>query len=261
MRVSSRVLRTASEATYAFLVLVAVVATGLSCAAIIAQAVRTSPTRSWTKNFNALVIGASYVVVFAASLSFCVKRRVAVRLKLQRISKTYRSVGRHDLPDVRGTQSRSYPFSVESVHKHVLQEYIRACLVSFESLPKNVYHEGWGRPGTRYSGISFRRTLLDTIPHIDTLAHVVIPLHPRLKPHARMLHHFRFLNPLLPKDEDGMTPLHYYDSAIQLARHSSRELTEDEFETGMNAAYQIEKCLNECRLEMLESDSATQLNA
>jgi len=56
-----------------------------------------------------------------------------------------------------------------------------------------------------------------------------------------MLHHFRFLNPLLPKDEDGMSPLHYYDSAIQLARHSARELTEEEFEIGMNAAYQIEK--------------------
>ncbi|KAH9486756.1 Protein PRY2 [Psilocybe cubensis] len=245
MRLSSRVLRTASEATYVFLALVAVVATGLSCAAIISQAVRTSPGRSWTNNFNALVIGASYIIVFAASASFCVKRRVAVRLKLQRISKTYRSVGKHDLPD--------------SVHKHVLQEYTRACLVSFESLPKNVYHEGWGRPGTKYNGVSFRRALLDTIPHIDELAHVVIPLHPRLKPHARMLHHFRFLNPLLPKDEDGMTPLHYYDSAIQLARHSSREVTEEEFETGMEAAYQIEKCLNECRLEMLESDSTTQL--
>jgi hypothetical protein len=89
-----------------------------------------------------------------------------------------------------------------------------------------------------------------------------------------MLHHFRFLNPLLPKDEDGITHLHYYDSAIQLARNSARELTEEEFEIGMNAANQIEKrsvsrysfvhafiysflaqSLNECRLEMLEPDS------
>jgi hypothetical protein len=75
----------------------------------------------------------------------------------------------------------------------------------------------------------------------DYLAHIVIPLHPELKPHARMLHHFRFLNPLLLKDEDGMTPLHYYDSAVQLARNSARELTEGEFEAGMNAADQIEK--------------------
>lgn len=153
--------------------------------------------------------------------------------------------------------------------------------------------------GTKYSGISFRRALLDTISHIgmfkhqrglhlgnepdffslfspDELAHVIIPLHPKLKPHARMLHHFRFLNPLLPKDEDGISPLHYYDSAIQLARNSACALTEEEFEIGLNAAYQIEKMsvcflcntreltlkyrssLNDCRLEMLESDSTTQ---
>lgn len=94
-----------------------------------------------------------------------------------------------------------------------------------------------------------------------------------------MLHHFRFLNPLLPKDEDGISPLHYYDSAVQLARNSARALTEEEFEIGITAASQIEKwcviflladmglscsrttpSLNECRLEMLESDSMTQLD-
>ncbi|KAF8203095.1 hypothetical protein BJ912DRAFT_340816 [Pholiota molesta] len=241
---SPRVLRTVSEATYVFLVIIAIVAAGLSCAAIISQAVRTSDTESWKKNFNALVIGASYIVLFAVSISFCVKRRVAVRLKLQRISRTYRTIGRDDLPD--------------SVGKYVLQEFTRTCLVAYESLPKNVHHAGWGRPGTEYSGVQFRRALLDTIAHIDQLAHVVIPLHPKLKPHARMLHHFRFLNPLLPKDEDGISPLHYYDSAVQLARNSARALTEEEFEIGITAASQIEKCLNECRLEMLESDSMTQ---
>lgn len=76
---------------------------------------------------------------------------------------------------------------------------------------------------------------------IDALAHLVIPLHPNLKPHARMLLHFRFLVPLLPVDEDGMSPLHYYDSAIQLARSSAKELTEEEFEIGINAANEIEK--------------------
>jgi len=187
------------------------------------------------------VVGASYIIILVASVLFCIKRRVAVRQKLQRISKTYITIERGDLPD--------------SVHKYIHQEYIRACLVSYESLPTNVFHEGWGRPGTKYSGIQFRRALLDTIPQIDKLARIVIPLHPRLKPHARMLHHFRFLSPLLPIDENGMSPLHYYDSAIQIARNSTRALSEEEFETGMNAVQQIERCLNECRLEMLESDS------
>jgi len=178
---------------------------------------------------------------------------VAVRLKLQRISKTY-IIGKDDLPN--------------SVHKHVTHEYVRTCLVSYDSLPQEVYHDGWGRPGTKYAGVRFRRALLDTIPRIDALAHQIIPLHPTLKPHARMLHHFRFLMPLLPKDEDGLTPLHYYDSAVQVARNFSsgregEEMTEEEFEVGMRAADGIEKCLNECRLEMLEedSDSITRLDA
>ncbi|KAJ3505096.1 hypothetical protein NLJ89_g7594 [Agrocybe chaxingu] len=211
---SSRVLRTASETAYGFLILITVIAAALSCTALISQAVRTSPTRSWSKNINAVIVGAAYFFLFAVSVLFCVKRRVAVRLKLQRISKTYRTIGRDDLPG--------------SVDKYVMEEYIRACLVSFESLPTDVHHEGWGRPGTQYSGIRFRRALLDTIPRIA-------------ETHARMLHHFRFIAPLLPKDDAGLSPLHYYDSAIQLVRNSKRELTEEEFEVGLKAAEQIMK--------------------
>lgn len=47
-----------------------------------------------------------------------------------------------------------------------------------------------------------------------------------------------------------MTPLHYFDSAIQLARNSARELTEEEFEIGMNAATQIEKRLGSYYLHL-----------
>ncbi|KAF9015339.1 hypothetical protein BDQ17DRAFT_1340877 [Cyathus striatus] len=243
--VPARILKTLSELSYGFLVLVTAVATGLSCTALLSQSVRTSPNKSWANNFNAVVIGASYIIVLLASLLFCVKRRVTVRLELQKISKAYRTVGRGDLP--------------EPVHKYVTQEYIRTCLIAHESLPKDIVHEGWGQPGTKYSGVRFRRALLDTVPNLDALAHIVIPLHPKLKPHARMLHHFRFILPLLPKDEDGLTPLHYYDSAVQLARNCAREMTEEEFETGMSSAKDIERSLNDCRLEMLEG-STTQLN-
>lgn len=60
---SPKILRTISETSYALLVLLLVVATGLSCAALLSQAVRTSPNRNWKNNFNALVIGASYIAV------------------------------------------------------------------------------------------------------------------------------------------------------------------------------------------------------
>lgn len=125
--------------------------------------------------------------------------------------------------------------------------------------------------GTLYEGTQYRRSLLDTIlvigeqrvsklvpagilshlfspfrcglpwagPYLDKLAHQVIPRHPELRPHARMLHHFRFILPLLPKDEDGLTPLHYYDSGIQLARNSGEEPTEVEYIRCMAAAREI----------------------
>lgn len=54
-----------------------------------------------------------------------------------------------------------------------------------------------------------------------------------------MLHHLRFIAPLLPRDEDKLSPLHFYDAAIQLARISDKELTEEEFLTGLRAAEEI----------------------
>lgn len=56
-----------------------------------------------------------------------------------------------------------------------------------------------------------------------------------------MIHHFRFILPLLPKDDEGLTSLHYYDSAVQLARTSAREPTKDEFTLGRRAADEIRR--------------------
>ncbi|EPT04258.1 hypothetical protein FOMPIDRAFT_1021942 [Fomitopsis schrenkii] len=227
---------------YALVVLLTVFFAAVSCALLLSQAVRTSSRRSWKKNFDAVVIGAAYVVVAVVSVVYCLKRRLAVHRRLRRISKTYRTLGRADLP--------------ERVHRFIQQEYTRACLITYESLPKDGFQEGWGKPETRYAGVRFRTTLLDTVRVIDALAHLIIPRHPALRPHARMLHHFRFILPLLPRDEDGLTPLHYYDSAIQLTRHASREPTEGEFVVGMNAASEIRRILEECRQEMIEGSSS-----
>jgi hypothetical protein len=54
-----------------------------------------------------------------------------------------------------------------------------------------------------------------------------------------MSRHYRFIAPLLPTDDNGLSPLHYYDSAIQLARQADREPTEGEFEVGIAAANEI----------------------
>lgn len=60
---SERLLKTLSELSYGFTVLITLVAAGLSCAAIISQAVRTSESQSWVGNFNALIIGGSYIIL------------------------------------------------------------------------------------------------------------------------------------------------------------------------------------------------------
>ncbi|KAJ8580455.1 hypothetical protein M405DRAFT_53393 [Rhizopogon salebrosus TDB-379] len=247
-----------SEVCYALLVLVTGCFFAISCAALLSQAVRTSPDKSWTNNGDAVIIGATYFLVCILSIAFCVKRRIAVRRRLQRISKTHRSIVRSEVP--------------QPVHEYISQEFARSCLVSYESQPRNTDHSGWGRPGkhevsffslrayihaagTRLGGVRFRRALLDTIADIDARARVVIPSHPNLKPHTRMLHHFRFLLPLLPMDEEGLSELHYYDSAIQLARTADREPTEKEYQRGMDAVNSILRILNECRLEMLEEST------
>lgn len=75
----------------------------------------------------------------------------------------------------------------------------------------------------------------------DAQARLLIPNLPSLRPNDRMLHHYRFIAPLLPTDDEGRSPLHYYDSAIQLARQADREPTEREFEVGIAAADEIKK--------------------
>jgi len=161
---------------------------------------------------------------------------VAIRRKLEKIWRVYKPLGKGDVPN--------------RVHEYISQEYARACLIMHVSSPKDGYQEGWGLPGSQYEGIQFRRSLLDTIPVIDKLAHKVIPHHPQMRPHLRMLHHFRFIIPLLSKDEDGLTPLHYYDSGIQLARNSSDEPIEAEYVRCMAAAHEIKKTLDDCSSEM-----------
>ena len=47
--------------------------------------------------------------------------------------------------------------------QYIQQEYTRACLIAYESRPKGGFQEGWGQPGTKFEGIRFRTSLLDTI--------------------------------------------------------------------------------------------------
>ncbi|KAI0067714.1 hypothetical protein BV25DRAFT_1819120 [Artomyces pyxidatus] len=233
-RVKTLVLFTAHFLTW----LIFIFAVGVSCLAFLSQAVRTSARQSIKNNINLLIIGVAYVIVLVMSVALCLKRRFSMFRRLQRISKGHIAIGKGDVPN--------------AVHDFISQEYARTCLVALESLPKEAHQEGWGRPGTKYAGVQFRRSLLDTIPILDGLSRLLIPSQPALRPNDRMLHHHRFIAPLMPKDDDGLSPLHYYDSAIQLARHFDREPTEREYDIGITAANQIKTILYECHLEMYE---------
>ncbi|KAI9572800.1 hypothetical protein HD554DRAFT_2014209 [Boletus coccyginus] len=222
----SRALFWISEACYALIAIIVACFLAISCFALLQQAILTAP-HSWTNNWDTVTIGATYCLVLLLSIAFCIKRRIAVRRRLQRISKTHSGINRNDLP--------------KAVHEYISQEFARSCLISYECQPRETTHPGWGIPGTEYGGTRFRRSLLDTIADIDARAHLVIPNFPPLKPHTRMIHHFRFILPLLPKDDKGSTALHYYDSAIQLSRTSSGEPTEDEFILGLRAADEIRR--------------------
>ena len=76
---------------------------------------------------------------------------------------------------------------------------------------------------------------------LDAKARLLIPSLPPLRPNDRISHHFRFIAPLIPTDDEGRSPLHYYDSAIQLARQADREPTEGEVEVGIVAADEIKR--------------------
>jgi hypothetical protein len=63
LMLSPRALRTISELSNVLLLLTTTCAIGLSCVGLLSQAVRTAPNQSWKRNDDALIIGASYVVV------------------------------------------------------------------------------------------------------------------------------------------------------------------------------------------------------
>ena len=48
------------------------------------------------------------------------------------------------------------------MYQYIQQEYTRACLIAYESRPKDGVQEGWGKPGTTTQVIPFRTSLLDT---------------------------------------------------------------------------------------------------
>ena len=92
---------TVSTLCYGILVLITTFFVAISCAFLLSQAARTAPNRGFIKNINAVVIGAAYVLVVVLSVSVCIKRRIAIFRRLQRIHKGSATRGVGEAPKVR----------------------------------------------------------------------------------------------------------------------------------------------------------------
>ena len=72
---------------YALVVLLTVFFTAVSCALLLSQAVRTDRRRTWKKNFDAVVIGAAYVIVVRVVLHLlgCLSANVGTGGSIRRV--------------------------------------------------------------------------------------------------------------------------------------------------------------------------------
>ncbi|KZS93131.1 hypothetical protein SISNIDRAFT_486057 [Sistotremastrum niveocremeum HHB9708] len=208
----------------------------MSAVGMLIQAARTAHPPHLRNNWNALVIGLSYVSLAVISFGYYVKRTVAIQRKLSQIPRDYIPIREDDLP--------------RAVYRHIKSEHMRTLAIAERSLPKTTFREGWGSPGTPFHGIRFRRALLDTVVPLDSAARHVIPHLPRLRPRVTMLDHFAPLIPLMPPEHEGS--LQTYNAAIHQARYSTSEPTESEFIMGMRAAGQLGQLLDEYQQEMSE---------
>ncbi|EJD06130.1 uncharacterized protein FOMMEDRAFT_166397 [Fomitiporia mediterranea MF3/22] len=238
---------TFARLTYFIIVIIIALLLLISCIFLLSQAVRTAPNRNWAHNFNALIIGAAYVLVLVASLLLCLKRRLSVRLQLTRIPKRRIAVGKGDVPKL--------------VHVFIEEELLRSSAIFHASLPKVSHREGWGSPGTlyevrvtacsyvnsstgtRWEDIRFRTTVLDLVPRVDTAARTVIPSMPPLSPHVSLVHHLRHINPLLSAETRGQIYFHTFTNAVEKARYAEAEMTQPEFESAFEAGCALEGIL------------------
>lgn len=69
-----------------------------------------------------------------------------------------------------------------------------------------------------------------------------------MRPNSRVGEHFHFLSAMFPYDSDGHSIIDYYAAAIELARNSSRELTDAEYEIGMNMSSHIKRMRVTCSI-------------
>ncbi|CAG7847051.1 SubName: Full=Uncharacterized protein {ECO:0000313/EMBL:CCA68214.1} [Serendipita indica DSM 11827] len=151
----------------------------------------------------------------------------------------------------------------------VRTEYLRCSAIAYEALPTTGSQPGWGRPGTIYDGMNFKRAFLDAVEKIDATAREILPSLPRMPYPFQLCVHLRPLLGILPEAEkeakeiDKFVRLVVYsengqDEVVgERLRHSeaksATEMTEEEYERAMVAVNGLQAILGKEK-QYLESD-------
>ncbi|KAG9096461.1 hypothetical protein FS749_008423 [Ceratobasidium sp. UAMH 11750] len=154
--------------SFVFFVIVtglAVVASGVS---IVVQA---RLAKGVVANWNVLIVVGSYVALALISCIIWLSRRRRSAKRLRAIPKAYVPTKDGDVP--------------KHAVRLIATEYDRASYIAYASLPKGAQHPGWGRPGTEFEGISFRREIPATFRTVATAAQKLLPSLPAPSPFVR----------------------------------------------------------------------------
>lgn len=114
-----------------------------------------------TRRFNIVIIAALLGAVLFTSCFLILARIIAVRTSFNTIPKPYIPTKHIDVP--------------RKVAEHITREYTRTGVIAYISQPTAGKQEGWGRPGTQFASIHFRKSIRETFHAIRKS----FPLQPR----------------------------------------------------------------------------------
>ncbi|PVG03247.1 hypothetical protein CPB86DRAFT_749424 [Serendipita vermifera] len=217
-----------------------------------------------------VVLGGFPLLVTSAAFFVCwLQRRYMLSYRLERIPR-HSIVLKHD----------DAPVPVVDL---IRTEFLRASAISYYSQPTTGSQPGWGAVGSRYEGVYFRREFLNALERLDRTARKILPSLPHLTPTVPLTAHFRPLLLIIPtnstalRDMDAvmqiasfvMSPKPFFDShtipfnnnalLIDTPQASFEdeswggELTEKEFERGMDAISELQRIFDR-EVETLGSD-------
>ncbi|KAJ9126448.1 hypothetical protein QFC24_002191 [Naganishia onofrii] len=101
-----------------------------------------------TRRLNIVIISALLGAVLFTSCFLILARIIAVRTSFNTIPKPYIPTKHIDVP--------------RKVAEHITTEYTRTAVIAYISQPTAEKQEGWGRPGTQFASIHFRKSIRET---------------------------------------------------------------------------------------------------